>query len=207
MAPRLKSAGLRPPDISGSIANPDVAMRHTLAARARRCLDLHEEIKIHTAHLEALTKAAAPEMVEQSGIGFDTTAEMLITAGDNTDRIRSEAAFAKLCGACPIPAGSGRAERPTPPQPGREPSSQRCPLSRRHRPLRWHPPTIAYVERRTAEVPGVKCPANRGHRRGSVRIHKQTLTRWPHTFRDPGKKPTTRPPDQPRHPPRRRLWP
>jgi transposase len=34
--------------------------------------------------------------------------ELLVAAGDNTDRIRSEAAFAKLCGACPIPAGSGK---------------------------------------------------------------------------------------------------
>ena len=47
-------------------------------------------------------------MLEQFGVGFDTAAEVLIAAGDNTDRIQSEAAFAKLCGVCPIPAGSGK---------------------------------------------------------------------------------------------------
>lgn len=138
-------------DTTGPIADPDVAMRHTLATLARRYLDLHNEIKIHTAHLEALTKAAAPEMVDQFGIGFDTAAEMLIAAGDNTDRIRSEAAFAKLCGACPIPAGSGRTNgRHRLNRGGNRQANAalyRVVIVR----MRWHPPTIAYVDRRTAE--------------------------------------------------------
>ncbi len=41
------------------------------------------------------------------GVGAHTAAELLIVFGDNPDRIRSEAAFAKLCGACPLPASSG----------------------------------------------------------------------------------------------------
>lgn len=45
------------------------------------------------------------------GIGPDVAAERLVTAGGNADRIRSEAAFAKLCGACPIPASSGMTKR------------------------------------------------------------------------------------------------
>ena len=58
-------------------------------------------------------------------MGTGTAAEMLILVGDNPERIRSEAAFAKLCGACPIPASSGKTPatgstaaatgRPTPP--------------------------------------------------------------------------------------------
>jgi transposase len=62
---------------------------------------------MHSSHLKTLTKTAAPEMLERFGVGFDTTAEMLIAAGDNTDRIRSEAAFVRMCGVCPIPTGSG----------------------------------------------------------------------------------------------------
>ena len=84
-------------------------------------------------------------------MGFDSAAELLITAGDNPDRVRSEAAFAKLCGACPIPAGSGKTD-------GRHrlnrggnrqanASLHRIVISR----MRWHPPTIAYVERRTTD--------------------------------------------------------
>ncbi len=95
-------------DGSGDIADPAVAMRHVLASLARRWLELHEEIKVHSRHLKKLTKAAAPDLVAAFGIGPDIAAEMLVTAGDNTDRIPSDAALAKLCGACPIPASSGK---------------------------------------------------------------------------------------------------
>jgi len=138
-------------DTSGDIADPDVAMRTTLACLAQRWLTLHEEIKIHTTHLKALTQAAAPEMLKRFGIGFDSTAEMLITAGDNTDRIRSEAAFAKLCGACPIPAGSGKTSgRHRLNRGGNRQANAalyRIVIVR----MRWHPPTITYVERRTEQ--------------------------------------------------------
>lgn len=83
-------------------------MRHVLGSLARRWLDLHKEIKVHTRALKNLTRVAAPDLVAAFGVGFDTDAEMPVTAGDNTDRIRSEAAFAKLCRACPIPASSGQ---------------------------------------------------------------------------------------------------
>jgi len=138
-------------DTSGHIGDPAVAIRHSLAALARRYLDLHEEIKVHTAHLKHLVAAAAPKMLERFGVGFDTAAEMLITAGDNTDRVRSEAAFAKLCGACPIPAGSGKTNgRHRLNRGGNRQANAalyRVIIVR----MRWHPPTIAYVQRRTAD--------------------------------------------------------
>ena len=127
----LACAGL---DSDGDMADPAVAIRHSLASLARRYLDLHEEIKTHSNHLKQLIAAAAPQMLERFGVGFDTAAEMLMAAGDNTNRVRSEAAFAKLCGVCPIPAGSGQDQRPPPPQPRRQPQSQRRSLPSRHRP-------------------------------------------------------------------------
>lgn len=136
---------------AGNIADPDVAARHTLAYLANRWLTLHEEIKVHSAHLKALTKAAAPQMLERPGVGFDSAAQMLITAGDNADRIQSESAFAKLWGACPIPTGSGKTSgRHRLNRGGNRQANAalyRIVLVR----LRWHPPTIAYVERRVAE--------------------------------------------------------
>lgn len=92
----------------GDLSDPGDAMHHVLGALARRWLELHEEIKVHSRQLKTLTKAAAPELVEAFGIGPDIAGELLAAAGDNTNRIRSEAAFAKLCGSCPIPAGSGK---------------------------------------------------------------------------------------------------
>lgn len=59
-------------------------------------------------HLKSLTRQAAPRLVEAVGVGVGVAAEMLIAAGDNASRVKSESAFAKRCGACPIPAGSGK---------------------------------------------------------------------------------------------------
>jgi hypothetical protein len=95
----------------GDLIDADLAMRYTLGCLARRWMALHDEIKMHSRHLKQRTAAAAPALVEAFGIGPDIAAELLIAAGDNTNRIRSEAALAKLCGACPIPASSGRTIR------------------------------------------------------------------------------------------------
>jgi len=130
---------------------PDVAMRHVLSSMAKRWLALHEEAKAHAASLKALTAAAAPQLVEAVGVGYDTAAQMLITAGDNANRIRSEAAFAKMCGACPIPAGSGKTNRRHRLYRGGNRQANaalyRVVIVR----MRWHQPTIDYVARRTAE--------------------------------------------------------
>lgn len=132
-------------------ADPDAAMRHVLSSIAKRWLVLHEEAKAHAASLKALTAAAAPQLVEAVGVGYDTAAQMLITAGDNTDRIKSEAAFAKMCGACPIPAGSGKTNHRHRLYRGGNRQANaalyRVVIVR----MRWHQPTIDYVARRTAE--------------------------------------------------------
>ena len=61
----------------------------------------------HDRHRGRLTTQTSPTLREGLGIGADTAAEMLIICGDTPDRIHAEAAFATLCGACPIPASSG----------------------------------------------------------------------------------------------------
>ena len=134
----------------GNRADPAVAIRHALRYLARRWLALHDEIKVHSTHLKALTSDAAPQMLERFGVGFDTAAELLIAAGDNANRIRHEAAFAKLCGVCPIPASSGKTSgRHRLNRGGNRQANAalyRVVIVR----LRWHAPTIAYMTRRTA---------------------------------------------------------
>ena len=73
--------------------DPDVAMRHVLSSMAKRWLALHEEAKAHAASLKALTAAAAPQLVEAVGVGYDTAAQMLITAGDNANRQANAALY------------------------------------------------------------------------------------------------------------------
>jgi transposase len=53
----------------------------------------------------------APELLGIYGVGIDTAATLLVTAGDNPERLRSEAAWAHLCGVSPLGASSGRVTR------------------------------------------------------------------------------------------------
>ena len=53
----------------------------------------------------------APTLLSLPGVGVDTAGQLLVTVGDNPIRLRSEAAFAHLCGVAPIPASSGRTDR------------------------------------------------------------------------------------------------
>jgi transposase len=82
-----------------------------MRALARRWLALHEEIQAHEVELERMAREKAPELMKSHGISTQTVAEMLILVGDNPERIKSEAALAKLCGVCPIPASSGKTNR------------------------------------------------------------------------------------------------
>jgi transposase len=131
--------------------SPLASAKHTLRALARRWRALSEEIADHDRVLTALTTEAAPTLCEAFGVGADTAAEMLIIFGDNPDRIRSDAAFAKLCGACPIPASSGMTTgRHRLYRGGHRQANAalyRAVIVR----IRFHQPTIAYVKRRTAE--------------------------------------------------------
>jgi transposase len=139
-------AALRPGALTSTTATAKAALR----ALARRWLALDAEIKTHDLHLEAMTTACAPAMMEAHGISTGTAAEMLILVGDNPERIRSEAAFAKLCGACPIPASSGKTTRHRLNRGGHRQANAalyRVVIVR----MRHHQPTLDYVRRRTAE--------------------------------------------------------
>ncbi|MGN8119985.1 transposase, partial [Labrys sp. 22185] len=93
-------AALRPGDMTSPAASAKASMR----AIARRWLALHEEIQIHEQELERMVREKAPKLMKAHGISTMTMAEVLILVGDNPERIKSEAALAKLCGICPIPA-------------------------------------------------------------------------------------------------------
>ncbi|MGW5466071.1 IS110 family transposase [Streptomyces sp. NPDC003996] len=95
----------------GDLADPDHAARTTLRRLARRYQRLSEEIAEADADLGPLVTQAAPDLVALPGIGPETAGQLLVTAGDNPERLRSEASFAHLCAAAPIPASSGRTHR------------------------------------------------------------------------------------------------
>jgi transposase len=131
--------------------DPSEAMRYTLGTLARRWLDLDDEIKLHSSLLKTHTRRVAPGLVDAFGIGPDVAAELLIAAGDNSDRVRSEAALAKMCGACPIPASSGRTDGRHRLNRGGNRQANAALYRTIIVRMRWHEPTIAYVARRTAQ--------------------------------------------------------
>jgi transposase len=85
--------------------------KFTLRMLSRRAITLEEEITEIDAILKPLVKETAPELVSALGIGTDAASALLVSAGDNPERLRNEAAFAHLCGASPIDASSGKNER------------------------------------------------------------------------------------------------
>jgi transposase len=87
------------------------ATKFALRSVARRYEALSEEIAELEAHLDRLVAQAAPELVCLTGIGTDSAATLLIVAGDNPQRLGSEASFASLCGVSPIEASSGKVVR------------------------------------------------------------------------------------------------
>ncbi|MDH6243727.1 IS110 family transposase [Mycobacterium sp. OTB74] len=146
MALLRRCAALRP----GQMTSVTAATRYTLRSIARRWLGLNEEITACEHHLKTLTDQIAPRLTAAVGIGPDNAAELLIAMGDNAERIRSERALAKLAGACPIPASSGKTVRHRLNRGGNRHTNaalHRIIVVR----MKYHAPTRAYVARRTAE--------------------------------------------------------
>lgn len=86
----------------------EATVHGTLRALATRWRALNAEARAQHKLLVRLVQAHAPKLLAEHGVGPDTAAALLITAGDNPERLHSEAAFAALCGASPIPANSGK---------------------------------------------------------------------------------------------------
>ncbi|WOI58801.1 IS110 family RNA-guided transposase [Streptomyces fradiae] len=96
---------------AGELHDPTRAVKTALRRLAHRYQALDEEIKEADKEIGPLVTKAAPRLIALPGLGPETAGQLLTSAGDNPDRLRSEAAFAHLCGAAPVPASSGRTNR------------------------------------------------------------------------------------------------
>jgi transposase len=131
-------------------ANPTAATKFALRSVARRYQRLSEEIAELEEQIERLVRGTSPELVALEGVGPDTAATLMIVAGDNPERLQSEAAFAHLCGAAPIETSSGKVVRHRLNPHGNREANRALyvvALNRMRRDLR----TQAYVARRTAQ--------------------------------------------------------
>jgi transposase len=131
-------------------SDPVVAAKLALRSVAQRIAQLTQEAAVLKEQLDSLVARAAPQTLGQMGLGTQNTAALLIAAGENIDRLRSEASFAHLCAAAPIPASSGRTIRHRLNPNGNRKASRALHMVAIVR-LRYCARTQAYLQRRVQE--------------------------------------------------------
>lgn len=159
---RLRPTGYR---------DPTNATKTALRSIARRFQHLDDEIAELDIQLKDLVTATAPpQLLARKGVGIDVAGQLLVTAGDNPDRLRSPAAFAHLCGAAPIPVASGRSSTYRLNRGGDRAANAalyRIVLVR----LRWDPTSRDFIDRKISEGKT---------RRGAIRCLKTYIAREIH---------------------------
>jgi transposase len=85
-------------------------LRLSMRELAQRIAVLEEQNRTLTTRMRRITTELAPELVAKPGVGPDTATTLLITAGDNPERLGHEKSFAALVGASPIPVNSGQTQ-------------------------------------------------------------------------------------------------
>jgi hypothetical protein len=136
-----RPGGGRDPELRGSML--------ALRSIARRVLQLTAEERELAREIETLTRKLAPQLLDQPGVGPHAAAQ-LVLSWSHQGRIESEAAFARLAGAAPIPASSGQTIRYRLDRSGDRKLNRALHMILVTR-KRSHPATIAYIERRLQE--------------------------------------------------------
>jgi transposase len=144
-----RCARLRIPK-DANLDDPTLTARRMLRRLAKRIEMLDEEIAEANAELDDLLTRHAPNLLAVNGVGTEAAGQILTTAGQNIDRLKSEASLARLCGVAPIPASSGNTTRHRLHRGGDRDANSSIHLIVVNR-LRWHEPTKRYLARRTEE--------------------------------------------------------
>jgi transposase len=138
-----------------------------LRALAGRWQHLEGEVADNDRHLQAIVRQVAPGLLARPGIGPICAAQLLVTAGDNPDRLHSEAAFAALCGVSPVEHSSGKTQRHRLNRGGDRAANSALWTIATNR-LMHDPQTRAYAARRTA---------NGSSRKEIIRLLKRYVAR------------------------------
>ena len=141
-------AGWRPDTVG--FRDPVIATRIALKSLARRILELNDEIANLDELITPLVAELAPQLLARPCIGVEIAGQILVTLGDNPARIRTEAAFAMLCGVAPLPASSGKTQRHRLNRGGDRQANRALHMAAISR-MRIDAQTKAYVARKTAQ--------------------------------------------------------
>jgi transposase len=98
---------------AGDPLTPTSAAKMALHSIARRWAGLDTEIRPLARDIKTILDSIAAPLLARHGVGFETAGSLLCAAGDNPDRLATEASFAALCGTSPVPVSSGRSNRHT----------------------------------------------------------------------------------------------
>lgn len=137
------------PDLT-DYRNLTSAYRITFKSLARRYIELHDEIADLDVMIAGLVDELAPGLIARNSIGYESAAQLLLTAGDNSERLKSEASFAALCGVSPVPASSGKVTRHRLNRGGDRAANSALHIIAIGR-LRTDPRTKAYMAKRVSE--------------------------------------------------------
>ena len=142
-----RAARFRPGDDTADVLT---ATRAALRVLARQYQSLTADMDLLSAELDTLTMRANPGLRQLRGVGPDTAAALLVAAGDNPERLTSDAGFAALCGASPVEASSGKITGHRLNRGGNRQANaalHRIVVGR----MGHHQPTKDYIARRTAQ--------------------------------------------------------
>jgi len=132
------------------LLEPRMATKAALRAIAGRVQALNQEIALVDARIQPLITTLAPRTSAIFGAGPEVVGQLLVTAGDNPDRLRSDAALAHLCGISPLPASTGATHRHRLNRGGDRAANNAVHTIAVTR-LGYHPRTQAYLARRTSQ--------------------------------------------------------
>lgn len=136
---------------AGDVFTPAGAAKRALRSVATRWLGLHAEIgELDHAIRQILDQIATP-LLERYGVGYETAGALLCAAGDNPERLATEGSFAALCGSTPVPISTGKTDRLRLNRAGDRTANSALWTIVMTRIAAKHPPTVAYMERRTTE--------------------------------------------------------
>jgi transposase len=166
--PRIDKLVARVLDAGAGEISDQPGYQAAVLSLARRWQALDTEAADLAAQLKAIVTETAPsDLLELQGVGPEVAAALMIAAGDNPQRLRSEASFAALCGVSPLDCSSGKQDRHRLNRGGNRDANMalwRIVMVR----LRWDPTTRAYVEKRVSEGKT---------RRGAMRCLKRYIAR------------------------------
>jgi transposase len=131
-------------------ATPEGASRFALASVARRWRALALEIAELDRRIKTILDEVAAPLIAVHGVGYDTAGQLLVTAGDNPERLRHDRSYAALCGSSPVQVSSGKTDRHRLNRGGDRHANSalwRIVIVR----MTSHQPTKDYIARRTAQ--------------------------------------------------------